>query len=1253
MAPHGHDTQLSGPGQDTAPGPRPAIVGIGAAAGALEALEAVTRRLTSCGLAFVIMERVARKRPALAQFLARHAELPVITAADGMSVEADHIYVAPPGAELAIRHGVLRLEAVPPGKASPRPIDAMLCTLAADLGNRAIGVILSGAGDDGTVGLQAIKEADGITFIQDPSTARRPDMPRSARHAGVADFVLAAEDIAGELIWLSRHPYIAARRQQRLDDDTRNRLFLLLRRGFGVDFSGYRPVAIDRRIHRRMVLHKFTRAEDYLRQVQTTSAELGALYGDLLFSATGFFRDPAQFDALTSVVLPRLFDQRTVATPLRIWVPGCGTGEEVYSIAICLLEYLGDRAVDHEIQIFATDIDAGAIARARQAIYPPSIARQLSPERLQQFFWPSDSGYQVQRAVRDLVVLAHHNLGEDPPFSRIDLVSCCHVLGALQPTRQHKVLRDLHFALNPDGFLLLGADESLGEPSELFAPVDRQVQLYTKQVLATTAEGERFERRRVRQDAIALNRELEAENQSLREAQSQLEESRGRYVDLYDFAPVAYCTFDRDGVVLEINLTGAALLGEDRVRILGRPFRALVRLDDPDALLVHIRAALATPQPTTGEIAFLTARGPCIARLISIPARDRRGPATTCRTAMLDITRQRLAEREAGAVHASEQGLRIRIERLEHASAQVTAALAAPASSDLRPLLQLIVDHARNVVEAEFAGLGIGGSQWRQFDPWVVSGVPAHHMASLGHPPRSVGLLGAVTHASRPIRLRDVGDHSSFSGLPLHHPALTSFLGVPIRYLGERRASLYLANKRGGAEFTEDDQLAIEMFAERVGVALEIARLRQIEVREHTRLELLAGAGPLLAEPIEYETTLDAVARLVVPVMADLCAVDLVEDDGAMTKAAASHPEPDIQHELDRWLGTTGRDELPADLRAAIETAQPQLRDGASEPLPGDAPEAGYRRLLDAIGVTCSIVAPLVVRGRVVGALRLAMAGSGRRYVPHDLELARELAHHAALAIERARLYREAQVAIGTRDDLFAFVTHDLHNYLATIRVSAAALTAQHGPEQRPNGHKQVELISRTVAHMARLIEGLRDATMIESGQFTVATAPQDVAALVGEAVETLAPQAEAKAQRLTAQLDDGLPAVACDRDRVLQVLVNLVGNAIKFTPRRGDIRIAAARIDGAVRLSVSDTGLGIPEAQLARVFDRYWRGAGSGHGAGLGLFIARGSVEAHGGRIWVASTPGSGSAFHFTLPLAPVAARDAVRDAHAARPPS
>ncbi|HEX7837378.1 MAG TPA: ATP-binding protein [Kofleriaceae bacterium] len=755
---------------------------------------------------------------------------------------------------------------------------------------------------------------------------------------------------------------------------------------------------------------------------------------------------------------------------------------------------------------------------------------------------------------------------------------------------------------------------------------------------------DRAEHERVVQELATHQIELEAQNQALRESQGQVEESRSRYADLYDFAPIAYCTFDRNAVVLEINLTGASMLGRERSNIIGRPFRVLARLDAPEALIAHIRAVFEVSIPTIGEISFSTARGPRVVQLVSTPARDLRGPASSCRTAMLDITQQRLAEGDARAVHVSEQGLRRRLERIERASAEVTAALATLSGADLRPFLQVIVDQARMVAEAEYAGLGVGGDAGRRFDPWVWSGMTPVQAEAIGRAPRGVGLLGAVIHTGRPIRLRDMREHAAFSGLPPHHPEMTSFLGVPIRYLGDSRGNLYLANKRDGAEFTEDDQTAIEMFAERVGVALEIARLRQIEARELTRLELLARAGSLLAEPTEYETTLGAVARLLVPVVADLSAVDLVEDDGSVRKVVAYHPDPARQQLVDRLLGTTARDRLPRHFREVIETAEPQLRD-ASELLHGAMPDADYRKLLADLGVTCTLLAPLVVRGRVVGVLRLAMAESGRRYVPQDLALAREIAHHAALALERARLYRAAQVAIDARDNLLAVVTHDLNNYLATIRMSADVLTSHDVAVERRSGHRQVELIGRTVTHMARLIEGLRDATMIETGQFTVAVAAEQPAALVAEAVETFAPQAEARSLRLTAEVDDELPAVLCDRERVLQVLANLVGNAIKFTPERGDIRVVATRSESAVRISISDTGPGIPGPQLLRIFDRYWKGGEARAGTGLGLYIAKGIVEAHGGRIWVENAAGAGSTFHFTLPVAPAAPDATPRD--------
>ena len=1226
------------------------IVGIGASAGGLEALETLTRRLATDSMSFVVLPHEAPSggRP-LIEVLARDSTLPVVAICDGTSVAANHIYVTPPGAELAIQRGVLRLAPQRSRAWAARPsIDGFFHTLAAELGNRAVGVLLSRAGDDGTAGLQAIKDADGITFVQRPATASQPGMLQSALEAGVADFALDAGDIADELTRLSRHPYLAARRQQRLDDETRRKLFIRLRSEFAVDFGGYRPTTIERRIHRRMVLHKLDRGDDYLRHVEGHPDELGVLYSELLFCVTGFFNHPAQFDALTSQVFPMLTADRAPGAPLRIWVVGCATGEEAYSIAICLREYLDERALGCPVQIFASDIDDRAIARARQGLYPSSIERQLSPQRLLRFFIPAEGGFQIKRTIRDMVVFARHNVAEDPPFSRIDLVSCRNVLAALQPAVQSKVSRALHFALRPDAFLLLGTDESAGAESELFGPIDLATRLYAKRPVATNSvelRG-RAERWPARPEP-ALPGDLETENHALRESHARIDASRSRYADLYDFAPVAYCTLDRAGVVLEINLAAAALIGADRTAIVGRPLAALVRLDDTAALAAHLGTALAASAPCTGEISFSSPRGPCIVQLISAPARRQLGPPTICRTVMIDITEQRVAERQTSAMHASEQLLRRRIERLECASAQVTAALATLPASNQRALLQMVVDQARILTDAELAALGVGGGDGRRFDPWVVSGVTAEQAAAIGRAPRSIGVLDAVVHSHRPLRLRDVGEHVRFLGLPLHHPMITSFLAIPIRYLGDHFGNLYVANKCDGGEFSEDDQMAIEMFAERVGVALEIARLRQVEVREYARLDLLARAGPLLAEPLEYTTTLAAVARLVVPVIADLSAIDLVHDDGSVTEVVGYHCERRKQRLLDRLCGACEADRVPGELRAAIVSGEVQLCDAPPAFLRGGLDEAEYGALVQEIGATCAILAPLVVRGRVVGVLRLAMAESGRRYAPHDVELAREIAQHAAVAIERARLYRAAQVAVDARDDLLAFVTHDLHNYLATIRVSADALIVRDTTAPSKTG-KQLDLLARTVTHMSRLIEGLRDATMIDSGQFTVTTAPHDVAALVADAIETLAPQAEAKSLELSAQIDDALPEVVCDRDRVLQVIANLVGNAIKFTPARGAIRLRATREDGAVRISIRDTGAGIAENELPLIFDRHWKGDATG--TGLGLFIARGIVQMHGGRIWAESAPRVGSTFHFTLPIAPAASNG---DARAAQPAS
>ncbi|MCX5743628.1 MAG: PAS domain-containing protein [Proteobacteria bacterium] len=462
------------------------VVGIGASAGGLEAVSALLGRMAADSMALVVFQHLAPNHESkLTEILGRVTSLPVVTAADGLAVARGTIYVAPPGVELTLEGGALHLG--PSTSEQPHhPIDRLFRSLARDLGERAIGVVLSGVGSDGTLGLRAIRVAGGIAFVQEPSTAGQAGMPQSAIDAGCADFCLTPGEIGDELMRLATHPYVA-RPPRGLDESTRVKLLTQLRQSFGVDFAAYKQSTIERRIERRMALKNLALIDDYLAFVREHPDELGLLYSDLLIGVTQFFRDREPFELLKTVVFPRLLERRATDTPIRIWVPGCSTGEEAYSIAMALLEYLDTRAAAFKIQIFATDIDEASLATARRGIYSKDLAVDISPERLQRFFTRQDHGYQVSRQLRDLVIVARHNLGKDPPFSRLDLVSCRNVLIYLQPALQRRVLHSIHYGLEPDAYLLLGLSESVGDAADLFTLVDRRFKLYTKKNIASAA----------------------------------------------------------------------------------------------------------------------------------------------------------------------------------------------------------------------------------------------------------------------------------------------------------------------------------------------------------------------------------------------------------------------------------------------------------------------------------------------------------------------------------------------------------------------------------------------------------------------------------------------------------------------------------------------------------------------------------------------------------------------------------------------
>jgi two-component system CheB/CheR fusion protein len=470
-----------------------AIVAIGASAGGLEAFTQLLPALpATTGMAFVLLQHLDPKHHSLLpELLAKNTTMPVAEAKHGTKVSPDHIYVIPPNVNLAIASGTLQLTPRSDAQGRHLPIDFFMRSLAEEQKSRAIGVVLSGTASDGTLGLQAIKAEGGITFAQEEKSAQYDAMPRSAIASGAVDFVLPPEEIAKELSRIGRHPYVSRARPQpgiptpQQGATHRDQVFGLLRNATGADFSQYKPATIERRIWRRMAIHKMDSMAAYVKYLQGHPTEVADLYKDLLIPVTSFFRDAAAFQALKSKVFPAIAKNRAATAAIRMWTPGCSTGEETYSLLIALLEFLGSKATSIPIQIFGTDLSERGIETARAGLYPESIARNVSPERLRRFFIREENGYRISKTLRDRCVFARQNLFSDPPFSQMDLVSCRNVLIYMEPVLQKRVLPLLHYALKPTGFLLLGASEGTAGSPSLFAAVDKKHRIYSKKPAPT------------------------------------------------------------------------------------------------------------------------------------------------------------------------------------------------------------------------------------------------------------------------------------------------------------------------------------------------------------------------------------------------------------------------------------------------------------------------------------------------------------------------------------------------------------------------------------------------------------------------------------------------------------------------------------------------------------------------------------------------------------------------------------------------
>ena len=1205
------------------------VVAIGASAGGLDAFtDLISGIPADAGLAFVVIQHLDPRHPSmLAELLAGATAMPVQEVVDGMPIERDQVYVIPPDTQMTLQGDVLRLAPRTP-KIPNRPLDTFFTSLAQERTSGAIGVVLSGNDADGALGLQAIQEAGGITFAQSPESAKFDVMPRAA--AVAADFVLPPAGIAERLVRIGR-----AGASEKDDPAEFDRILQLLRVHHPVDFSHFKRPGVERRILRRALLGNHDDLRGYADSLEQDSAGVEALYQDLLIGVTSFFREPDRFEALKTVVFPALMESRR--DTVRIWVAGCSTGEEVYSLGMNLLEFLEGRSDVPRIAIYGTDINEKSLKKARAAVYSQRAVNGVSPERLARFFTPAPGGYKIAKSLRELCVFAAHDVTCDPPYSRIDLVTCCNVLIYFDPELQKKAVAMLQYALAPGGFLMLGSSENLRGASSQLTAFSSKPLIYRKAHVpgfltafdvghrsagtAAVAAAPAARAPVVHDDDVFLASRL-APCAVLIDERMEILRIRGEVAPYIALEP-GDASLDLFGMVRHHEV-----LAELRPAV-RRAFREQITVKKEGILCVDggVRSCLefevipygtTTPGHDRCWIVFRSTPAPARRKAEGAGARTEIDGLRQALAAAIE-DRELLAEEASAAAEeaqSSDEELRSANEELETAKEELQSANEelSTLNDELRLRNTALVrmnDDIENLLGAVeipilFIGVDLTVRRFNMTAGLLLNLRPDAAGRPLREAKSSLDLLhleklvGAVMETNTPADV-EVQDASG------------------VWWLLRIRAYRTADGKIDGAIVAVLD---IDVLKRSVLVAEEATRAAT----------MLSQASALLASSLDYETTLESLTRLSTAAFADWCAVDLVNEDGSIRHLTVSHANPVLRDLALQFqeVAFSEPEHAPGAPQALLLRKSVLLTDIAESDVSGIQPEAKIMQLIGALGVRSLISVPLIVRDKVLGTT--TFSSSRRRYGDVDLQLAEELSQRAAVAIDTAMLFREAESANRYKDRFLGTVAHELRTPLTSI-IGWVQLA-----KRNPNMFGEALASVDEGANLLRVfIDDLLDITRIREQKLKMEMSEVDLASIVRSAIDMTTLSATARGIDMHVRLSFDPAPILGDRVRLLQVVWNLLSNAVKFTPTSGRIHVVLERDgSGDARLSVSDTGRGISADFLPHVFDLYRQEKSSPMpGLGIGLSIVAQIVKAHGGTVRVESAgPGQGSTFIVKLPL-------------------
>lgn len=1203
------------------------VVGVGASAGGLEAFTQLLQQIpVDNGMAFVVIQHLDPKHESiLAGLLAKVAKMPVHEVKEGMPVKPNHIYVMPSEMDIAIMDGNLSLIPRTITRGQHMPIDTFFCSLADIQAGGAIGIILSGNGSDGALGVQEIYSKGGIVLVQDPSSAKFDGMPRSAIATGCAHFILPPEGIAKELARIGRHPYVNGRSSgvEKKDDtaptatNDLDKIFGLMRNKTGVDFSSYKRSTIDRRIQRRMVLQKIENLSDYLAYLKENPAEIDNLYNDILIKVTRFFRDPETFEVLKNKIFEEMIRNKPSDAPIRFWVPACSTGEEVYSLAICLLEFLGDRTSNAPIQIFGTDISDKALEKARAGLYIENIEADVSPERLRRFFTKTAGHYQVNKSVRELCVFAKQNMVKDPPFSKVDLISCRNALIYLSPVLQKRVLPTFHFALNTQGRLLLGSSETVGHFSDLFAVVDQSHRIFAKNAHVPAKLNFDFSI-----DPYAGDEPHDHGTKS--ETASQIPPNRPNVQKEIDRALLNRYT--PVGVVVNDNLEILQFRGDTSPYLLHPSGEAtfklfkMVREGLQAELDAAVKEAKAKDLPfrktglrfeNNGEVKeicleVIPIRIPLSSeRYWGIMFRELQPRGTQTKTPPPTATKEISAQQTLGEeeTHRWKQ---------EMASTKV--------------YLESVIEEK----EAAFEELQSANEE-------VLSS--NEELQSINEEMQTAKEELQSTNEEL-ITVNDELRHSNLESIKLVNDLnnLVDSVNLPIVMVGNdltiRRFTpqagrvLHLLPTDVGRPLRDiNTPLDIENLEKLILDAIDTVSVKEQKIKNGEDLWYSVRIRP-------YKTTDKKIDGAVITLI-DIDTMKRAEEKISKARDAAEDVLNTVREPLVVLDSNLRVRKASTSFYKTFKVSPEETINGYFHNLGnGQWSNPNLRTRLQEVVLKNTPVLDFPIDHE--------FESIGRRFMLLNASkiLSREENEHLILVAivditdqkraEEDLAIKAEELARSNKDleDFAHIVSHDLQSPLKKIISFGDLLEINIGSPD-----KALEYLGRMRKGAAKMSELISSLLSFSRATASKKTGLVDMAALLKEVLSDLESQINEAGAKVTSE---NLPALNANKTQIGQLMTNLIGNAIKYCGKEAPLIHVSAKREGQMWVcSVRDNGIGIDKKNAKRIFDLFQRIITEGKtGTGIGLTICKKIVEYHGGQIWVESELNKGSTFYFTLPV-------------------